>query len=322
MATRKGGYLRPTYANWISSSYHNHRYERNPPSREPGTDYGIPYGSDVRAAEDGVILFVDNSTAGAEGRRVQVGHDDGQSTSPIHLSQILVSKGQRVKRGQVIAKSGASAWGKEWGVGAHVHQTLFPTHALIFGTDKTLDFEKQVGADNDSDTVREQWVADVQNALNRWFRAGLVVDGLLGAKTTAAILSAQTFLKKRGLYTGKLDGKWGPLTNTALNRYASTVEEAASGKYHKGTTKDIASLGRGNAVKGLQKIARLYLPQSIDGIWGANSNKGFQRFLDQNYGGSLAAWLRAKWGYVGNDNFGPNMKAALVRANAANLRAL
>lgn len=82
-------------------------------------------------------------------------------------------------------------------------------------------------------------------------------------------------------------------------------------------------------VRGLQKVANQYTTgdhTDIDNKWGPLSEAGFDRFLEVRYGDShdkgLAAWLRKKWGYVGNDVYGPNMKAALARANEANFQAL
>jgi hypothetical protein len=334
MTERKGGYLRPvqtTLSLRITDTWQGHK-NRTPPSTEPGTDYGVAYGSSVYASEDGVVAYIDTSPYGAEGRRVCVQHPDGQMTSSIHLSRILVSNGQRVKRGQEIAKSGASAWGKEWGVGAHVHHTLFPTHALRFGTYATLDFELQRGADNDGSVVvglpagglkYSQTVANQQNWMNsRRSQIGtstLVVDGLAGPRFKEAVKKYQSFLRKYG-YTGPIDGAWGRGTQTAHQKYYDAVtKKPIPILQHRGTVADAKSLSN---VTGLQKIARLYVPQPIDNIWGAKSRDGLQRFLNQNYGGSLPAWLRAKHGYVGNDVWGPNMKAALTRANEANRRAL
>lgn len=325
MADKRGGYLRPCISNNVTADYNNHRFGRTPPSSEPGTDYGVAYGSSIRAAEDGVVAYVDHSPSGAEGRRIAVKHPDGQMTSDIHLSRILVNSGQKVKRGQEIAKSGASAWGKEWGVGAHVHRTLFPTHSLIFGTTRTLDFQKQEGADNDGaagggSSGYVQWVADVQNALNRWYKAGLVVDGILGASTTTAIRNAQVALQKEGLYKGKIDGIWGPQTNTALNAHRDKQQTKPTTNFHTATVNDLATL---KYVNGFQKVARLYgYTGKIDNDFGAGSKAGFQKFLNQNHGGSLAAWLRAKHGYVGNDQWGPVMAAAAARAENANWRQL
>ena len=330
MTERKGGYLRPTVSNNVSADYNNHRYGRSPASREPGTDYGVAYGSSVFASEDGVVAFVDYSNQGAEGRRIAVQHPDGQMTSSIHLSRIVATSGQKVKRGDLIAYSGGSAWGKDWGVGPHVHHTLFPTHAMIFGTTATLDFQKQEGADNDGiiglpagGLKYSQDVANQQNWMNsRRSQIGtenLVVDGLAGPKFKAAVTKYQGYLRKYG-YTGPLDGVWGRGTQTAHQKYYDAVtKKPIPIIQHRGTVADAKALSN---VQGLQKIARLYVAQPVDNIWGTKSRDGLQRFLNQNYGGSLPAWLRAKWGYVGNDVWGPNMKAALTRANEANRRAL
>ncbi|QFG10659.1 endolysin [Microbacterium phage Naby] len=83
--------------------------------------------------------------------------------------------------------------------------------------------------------------------------------------------------------------------------------------------------------RGLQKIARLYgYRGAIDAQFGAGSMAGFAQFLRANWGyvgndqlgpvmwAAIARWLRARWGYVGNDVPGPVMRAALLRAEAAN----
>jgi hypothetical protein len=74
-------------------------------------------------------------------------------------------------------------------------------------------------------------------------------------------------------------------------------------------------------VRGLQKIAKRYgYTGDIDNKWGPKSRAGFDAFLRSQ--GGLAAWLRRRWGYVGNDVFGPVMRAALRRANDENFRVL
>jgi len=85
-----------------------------------------------------------------------------------------------------------------------------------------------------------------------------------------------------------------------------------------------------NDVRGLQKVSAMYaapeLATAIDNDWGPLSEDGFDRFLQEKYGNSLnrglALWLRTRWGYEGDDVYGPNMKAALKRANDANFKAL
>lgn len=70
-----------------------------------GVDYTIPEGSRVFATADGVVSNVAarNSTSG---QTVTIDHGYGYETLYGHLSRILVRKGQRVRRGDIIALSG------------------------------------------------------------------------------------------------------------------------------------------------------------------------------------------------------------------------
>lgn len=72
-----------------------------------GVDYTIPEGSSVFATADGTVREVTgrNSTLG---QSIVIDHGNGYQTHYNHLSQSKVSKGQRVKRGDIIALSGNS----------------------------------------------------------------------------------------------------------------------------------------------------------------------------------------------------------------------
>lgn len=128
----------------ISSSYSDHK-NRNPPSKEPGTDFALPYGTDIRMAESGVIVIVDNSSAGAEGRRLELIMDNGEVIDYLHCSKIMGVWNQRVKRGQTgIALSGASGNGQDWYYGPHVHVTRRATPGLPYAS--AIDFMAAVGS--------------------------------------------------------------------------------------------------------------------------------------------------------------------------------
>ncbi|AWB09821.1 peptidase M23 family [Thermodesulfobium acidiphilum] len=78
------------------------------PEFHTGIDIGVPYGTPVRAADRGVVTY-----AGWEhgyGEIVTINHGDGISTSYSHNSSIVVSVGQRVSQGQVIAYAGSTGW--------------------------------------------------------------------------------------------------------------------------------------------------------------------------------------------------------------------
>lgn len=70
-----------------------------------GVDYTIPEGSRVFATADGVVRDV-SSRNSTQGKTVVIDHGNGYETSYSHLSQINVTKGQRVRRGDIIALSG------------------------------------------------------------------------------------------------------------------------------------------------------------------------------------------------------------------------
>ena len=90
---------------WITSPY---GYRRSPFTgrREfhEGIDIAAPVGAPIRAAADGVVVFV--GINGGYGKMVVVDHGYGYSTAYGHCRKILVRVGRKVKRGQVIATVG------------------------------------------------------------------------------------------------------------------------------------------------------------------------------------------------------------------------
>lgn len=110
-------------------------------SVNPGVDFGCSVGSDVLAIADGVVSFVDSSNDGAGGRVLHLTFAGGYSCDYLHLSKILVKKGDKVKAGQLIAKSGASGFGKENGYDAHLHLS-FRKGKGICVNDGNLDYVK------------------------------------------------------------------------------------------------------------------------------------------------------------------------------------
>jgi len=70
-----------------------------------GINLAVPEGTPVKAAEDGVVAYAGNELKGY-GNLVLVRHSNGFVTAYAHASEILVKRGDAVKRGQVIVKSG------------------------------------------------------------------------------------------------------------------------------------------------------------------------------------------------------------------------
>ena len=84
-------------------------------SNHKGIDIGAAYGADIVAAEAGTVVFAGYSNSG--GNYVTVSHGGGLYTVYMHCSSLVVSKGEKVSRGQVIAKVGSTGIS----TGNHLH---------------------------------------------------------------------------------------------------------------------------------------------------------------------------------------------------------
>jgi len=72
---------------------------------------------DILASDDGQVIVVGWPAPAAYGNRVIIDHGNGYTTLYAHLSQIYVSAGQQVSRGQAIGKMGST--GRS--TGTHLH---------------------------------------------------------------------------------------------------------------------------------------------------------------------------------------------------------
>jgi murein DD-endopeptidase MepM/ murein hydrolase activator NlpD len=72
-----------------------------------GINLAVPEGTPVKAAEDGIVAYSGNELKGY-GNLVLVRHSNGYVTAYAHASELLVKRGDTIKRGQIIAKSGQS----------------------------------------------------------------------------------------------------------------------------------------------------------------------------------------------------------------------
>ena len=72
-----------------------------------GINIAAPRGAPVRAAENGVVAYAGNELRGF-GNLLLIKHADGWTSAYAHNEELLVRRGDRVKRGQVIAKVGSS----------------------------------------------------------------------------------------------------------------------------------------------------------------------------------------------------------------------
>ena len=72
-----------------------------------GVDYLIPEGTAVFATADGTVKSLSEKNS-SHGKAITIDHGNGYETSYSHLLDIRVRKGQKVKRGDIIALSGNS----------------------------------------------------------------------------------------------------------------------------------------------------------------------------------------------------------------------
>ncbi len=80
-----------------------------------GIDFGAEYGSTIRAADSGTVIYA--GWYGGYGNAVILNHGNGITTLYGHTSQMYVSEGQVVQRGQAIAAVGSTGLS----TGPHLH---------------------------------------------------------------------------------------------------------------------------------------------------------------------------------------------------------
>lgn len=84
-------------------------------SNHKGIDIGASTGSNILAAADGTVSIATYSYSA--GNYIMLNHGGGVTTVYMHCSSLLVSPGETVKKGQVIAKVGSTGYS----TGPHLH---------------------------------------------------------------------------------------------------------------------------------------------------------------------------------------------------------
>lgn len=76
-------------------------------SSNDGINLAVPEGTEVKASDDGVVAYSGSELKGF-GNLVLIRHSNGWVTAYAHNSALNVKRGDTVRRGQIIAKSGSS----------------------------------------------------------------------------------------------------------------------------------------------------------------------------------------------------------------------
>lgn len=117
LTTTEGSWLWPTSLRRLSCGFADNYYHTSHWHR--GIDIPTASGSDVYASKSGTVALVVGDTS-SRGKYVVIDHGDGYYSEYQHLKSISVKKGDAVKQGQVIAKTGATNGTKKGGA-AHLH---------------------------------------------------------------------------------------------------------------------------------------------------------------------------------------------------------
>ncbi len=72
-----------------------------------GINLEVPEGTSVKAAEAGKVIYAGNELKGY-GNLVLIRHRNGWVTAYAHASKLMVARGEEVRRGQIIARAGAT----------------------------------------------------------------------------------------------------------------------------------------------------------------------------------------------------------------------
>jgi murein DD-endopeptidase MepM/ murein hydrolase activator NlpD len=80
-----------------------------------GIDIGAHYGTNIRAADGGIVMISEYSSS--YGNYVMINHGGGRYTLYAHMSKRLVSVGDKVSQGDVIGLVGSTGYS----TGAHIH---------------------------------------------------------------------------------------------------------------------------------------------------------------------------------------------------------
>jgi murein DD-endopeptidase MepM/ murein hydrolase activator NlpD len=84
-----------------------------------GLDFKASYGTPIYAVSDGTVKT--SGRNGGHGNYVRLSHGNGLDTGYSHMSRIAVSRGQRVRRGQVIGYVGSTGLS----TGPHLHYEMY-----------------------------------------------------------------------------------------------------------------------------------------------------------------------------------------------------
>lgn len=94
-----------------------------------GVDISLPIGTDIAAAADGIVAYVGDGV-NDYGGLILIRHGGGWATAYGHASALLVARGQAVKKGQIIGRSGRSGFAEQPKLHFEIRQNNRPVDPL------------------------------------------------------------------------------------------------------------------------------------------------------------------------------------------------
>jgi murein DD-endopeptidase MepM/ murein hydrolase activator NlpD len=99
--------------------------------RNAGIDISVPEGTPIKSAENGVVIYAGSGLKDL-GNTVLIRHDDGTVTVYGNAANLDVKRGDKVIRGEVIAKSGMTGGAKRPKVHFEVRQNAVAVNPMTF----------------------------------------------------------------------------------------------------------------------------------------------------------------------------------------------
>ena len=90
-----------------------------------GVDIAVAEGTEVRAVKSGTVTEV--RTSDTYGNLMKYETEDGYEVMYAHLSKVMVKEGEKIKQGQIVAKSGNTGLS----TGPHLHYGIYQKGKLV-----------------------------------------------------------------------------------------------------------------------------------------------------------------------------------------------
>jgi murein DD-endopeptidase MepM/ murein hydrolase activator NlpD len=312
-----------------------------------GIDLGTPSGTEIKSPSDGVVLdaaFKD----GACGGTIYIDHENGYKTRYCHAKEINVSKGDRVKSGEVIGLTGGGKDDKGRGnsQGAHLHFELYKdgkivdpqsieySKELVYSTDEVKDEEKLKTIDivktliDKRQEFKDKTIDDVLNTYESSKFLANFIEIPQKNKTyenmrkygkisfDEDVKKIQEALQYLGFSLPKwgVDGLYGPETEKAVRDFEKEFDLDINGKL---TSNDVKFISAALLLKGFKDsdLNELQIQSDFSKI-NVGSDKEFYEEILKGVGAPITeenlkffySWRQAEGGKATNNPFNTTMK--------------